>query len=1058
MRRRYILPTRVTWGPEVPAENRDRLAEIVLTAVRRAVERVATGTSVIVSTNSMPPQRPRERFAPERQRADRASYRLPSFQDQGAPTDVPVETITFPEETIQAITDEVIEAAPPFQDAVVLALPGNHYVRVKSHHYATTNNVGRAAVWGRVLFGAESWLIAASAPHGRLTYYVAALDEALTEADLRVQPLASPVQGVSGTFSGRVLGTLPGAYSVAAVGFRGGGLSAPDVGAFSAFQAGVARARRSGTAQLPVETVRHAVFDPIDALIAHGDDDAIERAAGLLAELNAAAFSTLDWQTRARYIEVLIRAWTFEAQEVAIVEILKSVESQTELRAIFQRLRDADLWDQLFDDLDNELWSLLIVLGERFGDPAPFDLKQVTALLLDAHLEVAPGIQLGPHGPEISVFDLTEVYEAARGFVRFLAGTLEGIWSLIAHPDRLIDGVGQLAKLIVMAKLAELGYAPAQQMMDQILKQMSQQVVYGLKGAAVTGMASKILTRIKWAVLWEIASWFVGAGEIKAVAEGAGITEKLSALARLLRLLGLAERAVEGEQAATKLERLAVLLSRASRTLRTDEEVLRVLARLPEEDVGRLARLLEGAEIRDGMDLAQLARLHPELGEAATDALRKAETLEQLAARAGGLTDEVAEAFARLARPGRLSTDELAELVRLVPERDGARFIRAVRSVPDTAFGAGNTLARDLLREVASNPGRMDALAAIGYRSYAAMYQHAGRDTKVLDQLTVALADLEVAAPEASRATSSRQLLDALADGDARAWTEVDNARRARFGLPEERLDPAMVERWIDEEIRRLGTTEPPGAAPVTLPGAPPASPAPTVLARSLRDVDLSGLSATERAALEQGWRRYQARGGGRLRTLDDYIRFNYGRRSGQLLSGRGGHYARDLGEVGEIERRAGHLLERVLDARLPPGSANTRAFPTSFGEVIPDHLPPGRSSVRLDRLGRRTAGAGGTPFSAQFVADSKYRDFIPSTPQTRGFASLARYSDDQRLVFYVRWQESFPPVQTLPSGAYDVGVRLPNSAVPQLVAPGVRDVAQQAGVEIHLISDPLWR
>ena len=145
-------------------------------------------------------------------------------------------------------------------------------------------------------------------------------------------------------------------------------------------------------------------------------------------------------------------------------------------------------------------------------------------------------------------------------------------------------------------------------------------------------------------------------------------------------------------------------------------------------------------------------------------------------------------------------------------------------------------------------------------------------------------------------------------------------------------------------------------------------------------------------------------------------------------------------------------------------GSVLGSCWPALVGSPRAEHardpidLEARSPDVRLDRLGRLTAGAGGTSFSAQFVADSKYRDFIPSTPQTRGFASLARYSDDQRLVFYVRWQESFPPVQSLPNGAYGVGVRLPNSVVPQLVAPGVREVAQQAGVEIQLISDPLWR
>jgi hypothetical protein len=51
----------------------------------------------------------------------------------------------------------VIDDKPPFQDALVLALPGNHYVNVESHRYATTTDPIHAVTWGRLLFGPTTW-------------------------------------------------------------------------------------------------------------------------------------------------------------------------------------------------------------------------------------------------------------------------------------------------------------------------------------------------------------------------------------------------------------------------------------------------------------------------------------------------------------------------------------------------------------------------------------------------------------------------------------------------------------------------------------------------------------------------------------------------------------------------------------------------------------------------------------------------------------------------------------------------------------------------------------
>jgi len=93
-------------------------------------------------------------------------------------------------------------------------LPGNHYVNIESHRYATTTDPIHAVTWGRLLFGPTTWAIVSRPQRsGELLYYVAGLSERLTEADLRVRPFdpkSRPIAGATGAYLGRVLPSLPG--------------------------------------------------------------------------------------------------------------------------------------------------------------------------------------------------------------------------------------------------------------------------------------------------------------------------------------------------------------------------------------------------------------------------------------------------------------------------------------------------------------------------------------------------------------------------------------------------------------------------------------------------------------------------------------------------------------------------------------------------------------------------------------------------------------------------------------------------------------------------------
>ena len=81
-----------------------------------------------------------------------------------------------------------------------------------------------------------------------------------------------------------------------------------------------------------------------------------------------------------------------------------------------------------------------------------------------------------------------------------------------------------------------------------------------------------------------------------------------------------------------------------------------------------------------------------------------------------------------------LSTDELAELVRLIPEGEGVRFMQALRGIPETALRPGGSASNDLLIAIAGSPQRMDALLNLGYDTFAKVYGRTGRHVGTTDQ------------------------------------------------------------------------------------------------------------------------------------------------------------------------------------------------------------------------------------------------------------------------------------------------------------------------------------
>jgi hypothetical protein len=193
----------------------------------------------------------------------------------------------------------------------------------------------------------------------------------------------------------------------------------------------------------------------------------------------------------------------------------------------------------------------------------------------------------------------------------------------------------------------------------------------------------------------------------------------------------------------------------------------------------------------------------------------------------------------------------------------------------------------------------------------------------------------------------------------------------------------------------------------------------------------------------------------------DEWVRWQYGREQGRIQPAEGPPVP--LGQ--RVEQLAGHELQRVVNGRLPAGSANSREYRV-FGApdtCRPDHLPPGTQVWFLDSAGRfhPQAGPGRTPFSARFVGDSKYLEtVVPFDRQTEAFVRLARRTDESSVVFYVRWRDSFPAPSQLAAGPLGVGFELPAAARSGVVSGNLLDFAAGGRplVRVRIVSDPNWR
>ncbi|MFJ8128652.1 AHH domain-containing protein [Streptomyces hydrogenans] len=529
---------------------------------------------------------------------------------------------------------------------------------------------------------------------------------------------------------------------------------------------------------LSAEELKVLAFHELDRLVdagLAGDEASLEKAATQLGDMNAKTFALVDEETRAKYLEILVKAWTFEEQRHAIIQIMISLDDLAQLQAVRARLVQAGLHAQLFADMGSDLWDLLTAVGQKFGDKKDVTVREFIGFVAEAlHLSMRRDAGTGQDAERErtalpGLRTAIEIEEAVRAVMGFVLGTLESLKIMLTQPEKVLSGLWELQKLATMCYAAFFGDPVSTRQLKSLVAKIGPVLVAGLRGAELFGVGDRLLTRIKWALIIEALTWI---SEIQAAVEALVKIQKVVAVLRFLKVL----KVFEGERIAARFTRLAEALHAGSavlKGLKDEHAVAELMTLLPEEDGARLGRVLQEVEVPKGSGLASL-REHPQLGPVLADLQPRAEALRVLGAKSGGLTPEVAQTFARLTGKDAFTTAEVAKVVGALQEGEGARFAKTLEQIGFDRIGSRAQVKADLLAMLAGDRRRMDAVRQYGITVVGQMHARSAGSAEAFDLMLARLEKIRAKHLADGKAVEFAELVDKLAQGKKGAWRRLD--------------------------------------------------------------------------------------------------------------------------------------------------------------------------------------------------------------------------------------------------------------------------------------------
>ena len=305
-------------------------------------------------------------------------------------------------------------------------------------------------------------------------------------------------------------------------------------------------------------------------------------------DVNAFELLTADEKTTA--FHALFEGKTNEPEELAIVELFRALKDQAEFETVVKALVDANDFQAVFDDMPSKRWwPILQHVGETFGGDSTLDddklLGELASLTVKWMPETAKQIAiLVPPYTLLAVPNAgQELYDAASAIDGAIASFAEFIGEILTDPEKVLKGIGEALRVAVMLHLATTMPPDPEAVlfMADLMKQISRKAIFIMRGVEVLenlpGIAGRIkakeniLMAARWAIVIEIASWFIGVGEIKAALQAFRGVKEVSEASRVLRLLAEAGSVAEGTRNLARAEGLLRLMAKSA----TGEEELR---------------------------------------------------------------------------------------------------------------------------------------------------------------------------------------------------------------------------------------------------------------------------------------------------------------------------------------------------------------------------------------------------------------------------------------------------------------------------------------------------
>jgi hypothetical protein len=778
MSTRYVIPSKIRWSGDAQVSERDRIERVILSAVRQGIADGGGPSGDLVVGSAELPSHPGERFSPDRGRRGGRAYALPSYDKGGELEEVPVDA---PEETPFVATsigtsqgDTIYRSG--FMELPIIRLAGNDYFYSHEGAYVETNNLGRAFQWGRHLFGGTGFIVLEpSGGRGSGGFFVIGFKDVVSLHSLG---------GWGGTIAKTDVDT---AAEVAFTGRSGELMPLADytiIAAITSDKVPVVSLERGaywsprlvelalGKAALDPEDVRIATAMLLGTSLEQGLDKAAREH---LARMDRAVFAVMPWEQRARYLKLLIAGYTGEDEGNAIVEIFRATTKATELDAIFGLLRSWELDRKVFNDLSpGKAFELLQVLGELRG-AGTIDTRFFFSLI-----------------EEMEGLSFSEPMRAVQGIVDWILSNAQGIYFMLSHPDDVIKAIPALFQFVDLLNRAQRldpqAVATVAQMLAQVGKALSN-AVYGAEyveqlgrkyserekaGAAVGG---DLIGRVRWALVLEVLSWFVGIGELKAVAAGVRSGE---AAEKILAILGRLGRFVRGARAldaaaeAARLERTLVALS-ALAELGEEARAARLVEHLADRQLETLARIAEHANLPEGAgsEALKLALKSDRALAREADSLASAlKMLDRFEQKLGGkIGPEAAAGLRHMMEHAPWSWEQGMRLAERIPAENAEEFLKALRNVDAKQFRSWELGAFEGL---AQRPKAVRFLSEAGGEVYENAFNKTGQSWQNYERF---IDGLQLRKAELDNPAEYQRLLDRIAANDASAFEEAFGAR-----------------------------------------------------------------------------------------------------------------------------------------------------------------------------------------------------------------------------------------------------------------------------------------